>query len=81
MLVAERLLCTLGQYDGEDGGTRLLRRWWGRTSKKSFFIVLLVALRAVMMKITEMFPSVPCGGIQITVVTLTPTIPPTINMR
>ena len=81
MLVAERFLCPLGRYDDGDGGPPLLQRRWGGTSKKSFSVVLLTALTVLMMKMIEIFPSVPFGGILTTVVLLNPAVPPKINTR
>ena len=81
MLGSERLLFPLGRYDSGDWGPPLLQRRWGGTAKNSFSVVLLAAPTVVMINISEMFPSVPFGGILMTVVLLNPAVPLKINTR
>ena len=56
-------------------------RRWGGTAKKSFSVVLSAEMKVAMMTMSEMFPSVPFGGIPTTVVLLAPDVPPTIHPR
>ena len=81
MLGSERLLFTLGRYNSGNWGPPLLQRRWGGTAKNSFSVVLLAAPTVVMMNISKMFPTVPFGGILMTVFLLTLAVPPRINNR